>query len=200
MHNIFQMGIERKLGPIANRVTGLCEHLQVIGINASVMKETNWWGISGQPHPWWEHVMGVIQLEGRDIDLINVVNVRSRYLNMWYLDSIVRTSSPHGSMREDYAKLIMKRSFRGNLLAFIRIYSAKVVDMEWTGDADLVRELNIDNQLKNKLLNTDLRSLCDLLEIVPEPKYGFTRIRTSYFLPSLEFFDILETIARHIKS
>ncbi|MGD0353663.1 MAG: hypothetical protein ABSB38_09295 [Dehalococcoidia bacterium] len=183
---------------IGTRVTGLCEHLQVIGINASVMKETNWWGISGQPHIWWEHVMGVIKLEGRDIDVINVVNVRSRYLNMWYLDFIVRTSSPHVSMREDYAKLIMKRSFGGNLLIFINIYSAKIVGMEWRGDTDLVRELNFDNQLKNKLLNTDLRSLRGLLEIVPEPKYRCTRIRTSYFLPSLELFDILETIARHI--
>jgi hypothetical protein len=187
-----------------SRVTELCEHLQAIGINASVMEETKWrWGgINGQPHGVGEHVMGVIQLKGRDIDSIDVIHLPgSRYSNMWwYLDSIVRTSSPDGNMRKDYAKLIMKRSFMGNLLAFFFIYSAKIVDIEWRGDTDLARELNFDNQLKNMLLNIDPRSLRGLLEIVPEPKYGCTRIRTDYLLPSLELFDILETIARHIKS
>jgi hypothetical protein len=183
-----------------SKVTELCEHLQAIGINASVMEETKWWwgGIKGQPQSWVDNVMGVIQLKGRDIDAIDVINTSGQ--SMGYLDSIVRTSSPDGSMRKDYAKLIMKRSFMGNLLAFFFIYSAKIVDIEWAGDTDLARELNFDNPLKNMLLNMDPRSLRGLLEIVPEPKYGCTRIRTDYLLPSLELFDILETIARHIKS
>ncbi len=33
-----------------------------------------------------------------------------------------------------------------------------------------------------------------------EPKYEYVRVRTSYFLPSLDLFDAIDIIARHIKS
>lgn len=178
-----------------NSVNGLCQHLRTIGIGASILT-IQFGGVNGQPHGLMDLVRAIIKLEGRDIDSINVIQT----ITGRYLDFIVRKSSPHDRIRSSNAQLIMKRSARGNLLAFINIWSAKVVDVEWRGDADLARELNLDNHLKNRLLYADLEPLRGILEIVPEPKYGCTRIRTNYFLPTVELFDIVETIAEHIKS
>jgi len=178
-----------------NSVNGLCQHLRTIGIGASIVT-IRFGGVNGQPHGLMDLVRAIIKLEGRDIDSINVVQTISGR----YLDFIVRNSSPHDRIRSSNTRLIMKRSSRGNILAFINIWSAKVVDVEWRGDADLARELNLDDRLKYRLLDADLEPLRGILEIVPEPKYGCTRIRTSYFLPTTELFDILETIAKHIKS
>ena len=33
-----------------------------------------------------------------------------------------------------------------------------------------------------------------------EPKYEYARVRTSYFLPSLDLFDAIDIIAKHVKS
>jgi hypothetical protein len=178
-----------------NSVNGLCQHLRTMGIGASVLT-IRFGGVNGQPHGPMDLVRAIIKLEGRDIDSINVIQT----ITGRYLDFIVRNSSPHDRIRSSNAQLIMKRSPKGNLLAFINIWSAKVVDVEWRGDADLARELNLDNCLKDRLLNADLEPLRGILEIVPEPKYGCTRIRASYFLPTTELFGILETIAKHIKS
>ena len=178
-----------------NSVNGLCQHLRTIGIGASILT-IQFGGVNGQPHGLMDLVRAIIKLEGRDIDSINVIQTISGR----YLDFIVRKSSPHNRMRSSNTQLIMKRSARGNILAFVDIWSAKVVDVEWRGDADLARELNLDNRLKDRLLNADLELLRGILEIVPEPKYGCARIRTNYFLPTVELFDILENIAKHIKS
>jgi hypothetical protein len=94
----------------------------------------------------------------------------------------------------------MKRKFKDELLTLFSIYSSRIVDIEWKGDPVQARELNSDYKLMNKLINTDLSPLCGYLQVVPEPKYGCVRIRTSYFLPTPDLFGILEGIARTIKS
>ena len=33
-----------------------------------------------------------------------------------------------------------------------------------------------------------------------EPKYEYTRVRTAYFLPSLDLFDAIDIMAKHVKS
>ena len=184
---------------IGKKVTGLCQQLQVNGINASVVEERNFSRIKGQPHRGiYDAVVGIIKIEDREIDAVNVA--QDTYSGWHSLDFIVRNPSSYSSTMRNDTKLVMKRSFKGNLLTFINIYSAPIIDIEWRGDAELARELSFDSQLRDKLLNTDLETFCDRLEIVPEPKYGCVRIRTSYFWPTLEQFDILESIARHIKS
>lgn len=181
------------------KITGLCQQLKVNGINASVMEERSFSRIKGQPHRGiYDAVVGIIKIEDREIGAINVA--QDTYSGWYYLDFIVKNSNLHSGMERKDTKLIMKRDFTRNFSTFINIRSAKVVDVEWKGDVDLARELNFDSSLKYKLLNTDHETFCELLQVISEPKYDCIRIRTSYFWPTLEQFDILESIAKHIKS
>ena len=38
------------------------------------------------------------------------------------------------------------------------------------------------------------------LIIFPEPKYAYARVRTAYFLPSLDLFEAIDIIVKHIKA
>ena len=71
--------------------------------------------------------------------------------------------------------------------------------MEWKGDKSLAPSLNFDYILKDKLLQSNLNTLRSVW-LFPEPKQGYTRIRTAYSLPSPEIFGAMDIIARHIKS
>jgi hypothetical protein len=166
---------------IGKKVTGLCQQLRVNGINASVVEERSFSRIKGQPHKGiYDAVIGIIKIEDREIDAINIAQVT--YSGWYYLDFIVKNSNLYRKMDRKDTKLIMGG------------------DVEWVGDVDLARELNLDSSLKHKLLNTDRETFCELLKIISEPKYDCIRIRTSYFWPTPEQFDILETVARHVKS
>ena len=190
--------------PLTQEINRLCEHLRTIGIRASILTilTMGFWGIKGgvkgQPQWRWEKVLAVIKLEGRDIDSINFIIVG--YYSVAALDFIVKTPSLDSGKKGRNTKLIMKRSTGGCLLTFINIWSAKVVDVEWRGGTDLARKLNLDHRLKDRLLHANLKPLRGFLHIVPEPEYGCVKIRTNHFLPTMELFNILETIAKHVKS
>jgi hypothetical protein len=207
VHNISRQGLKISWRDPDYKINGLCQHLQRIGVGASILGIK--WTMGGLGRliwrpPWYlETIPSTIKLEGNEIDSINVIctsNIGSRYY--WYnLDFIVRNSIPHDRIVNSKTRLIIKPSSGSSFLTSIKMWSGKAVDVEceWRGNADLVQELNLDDRLKDRLLNTDLGDL-HTLEIVPEPKYGCTRIRTNYFLPTMELFNILETIAKHIKS
>ncbi|MDD4876299.1 MAG: hypothetical protein PHQ86_04110 [Dehalococcoidales bacterium] len=76
----------------------------------------------------------------------------------------------------------------------------KIIDIEWKGDDYLSQELNLDYQLKDKLLLTDLKEIGDHITIYPEPKHEYARIRTTYIMPSPGLFEAIDLIARHIRS
>ena len=69
--------------------------------------------------------------------------------------------------------------------------------MDW---ANVISGVHWDYQLKDKLLQAELGELKDGIGIFPEPKYEYVRVRTSYFLPSLDLFDAIDIIAKHAKS
>ncbi len=200
---VFQSRFQRKWQPgiglwgSGSKGKKLCEYLQTIGINASVLEKGGLTKeIKGQPREGvLDSVIGRIKLQGRNIESINVVFNGSLQL----LDYIV-TSLNYDDGRRRSAYLEIKRNLKDELLTYIHIYSRSIADLEWKGDPGVARELNYDSQLMNKLRNTDLSPLRGYLKIVPEPKYGCVRIRTSYFLPTSELFDVLESIAKHIKS
>jgi hypothetical protein len=72
-----------------------------------------------------------------------------------------------------------------------------VIDIEWKGDNSLAQKFNFDYRLKDKLMQADLKGD---IEIFPEPKYEYTRLRTTYFLPELGLFEAINMIAKHIES
>ncbi|MCK4331297.1 MAG: hypothetical protein KAW81_01965, partial [Dehalococcoidia bacterium] len=75
-----------------------------------------------------------------------------------------------------------------------------VTSIEWKGDDYLVRKLNLDYRLTDRLLAVDINVLRGGISIYPEPKYEYTRIRTSYFLPTPDLFEAMDIIAKHIKA
>ena len=76
----------------------------------------------------------------------------------------------------------------------------KVVDIEWSGDTVLAQKLNYDYDLKDKLTQIDFKKLKTGIIIYPDPKFEYTRIRTSYLLPDQQLLDVIDGIARNIKS
>ncbi len=76
----------------------------------------------------------------------------------------------------------------------------KVVDIEWKGDGYLSQQLNLDYRLKDILLQSELKKLKGNIEISPEPKYEYIRVRTAYLLPSPDLFEAIDIIAKYIKS
>ena len=76
----------------------------------------------------------------------------------------------------------------------------RIVDIGWKGDDYLSRELSFDYRLKDILLQARAEELKGGISIFPEPKYGYVRVSTSYILPSLGFIEVIDIIARYIKS
>ena len=76
----------------------------------------------------------------------------------------------------------------------------KVVAIDWKGDDSLAQSLNLDYSLEDKLLKADVNIFKEDIWIFPEPKHGYTRIRTTYSLPSPETFRAIDITAKHVKS
>ena len=74
------------------------------------------------------------------------------------------------------------------------------IDFEWKGDTILAETLNSDYCIKERLLQGEFESIKGNIWIYPEPKYGYFRIRNSYFLPPQQIFEAIDTIAKHLKS
>ena len=179
----------KKGGP--KKVEELCQHLQGIGVKASVLEESISQDKVRKERSWKQKPVGVIKLSDRNIYAVNVIGVASRYGVQYYLDFLVRSSSLTGQEARKRTTMKIKKSssLRG-----------KVVDIEWKGDAYLSQKLNFDYRLRDNLLQADLKALGGRIAIFPEPKYGHVRIRTTYFLPAVDLFEAIDIIARHIKS
>jgi hypothetical protein len=165
-------------------------HLQEIGVKASLVEG----GVGGEKvrvgRSWGQRSEGVIRIEAGNIDYVNVTSVASQYGVNYSLDYLIRSPGWSGRKKRKKTRMVRKKNsgIRG-----------KVIDIEWKGDDYLSRELNWDYQLKDKLLQVELGGFKSGIWILPEPKYEHTRVRTSYFLPSVDLFDAIDIIAKHIK-
>ena len=106
-----------------------------------------------------------------------------------FLDYLVR--SPGRLAKRKKTRMVSKKS---------PAIWGKVVDIEWKGDFYLSQQLKLDYRLKDILLQTDFKKLKSKIEIFPESKYEYARVRTAYFLPSPDLFEAIDIIARHVKS
>jgi hypothetical protein len=179
----------KKGGP--QKVEELCQHLLVIGVKASQLEEGAGQEKAVHKRSWGHKSVGAIKLTGRNIDSINVIGVASQYGVRYFLDFLVRSVSLTGGEKKKKTRMVRKRS---------AAFSSKVVSIEWKGDDYLVRKLDLDYRLTDKLLQADLNVLKGGISIHPEPKYGYTRIRTSYFLPTPDLLEAMDIIAKHIKA
>jgi len=179
----------KKGGP--QTVEQFLHHLQEIGIKASLAEK----GVEEEKMGVSRSFMGrsesIIKIEGRNIDYINVTSVASQYGVNYFLDYLVRSPGWSGKRRQKKTRMVRKKS---------PAIWGRVVDIEWKGDDYLSQQLNLDYRLKDILLQTELKELKGNIEIFPEPKYEYTRVRTPYLLPSPDLFEAIDIIARYIKS
>jgi len=190
---VFAIGLplalrKRKKGGPQN-VEQLLHHLQEIRVKASLAEG----GVDeekvGVSRSFMQRSVGVIEIAGRNIDYMNVIGVASQYGVNYFLDYLVRSPSRLGKRKK--TRMVRKKS---------PAIWGRVVNIEWKGDDYLSQQLNLDYRLKDILLQTDFKKLKSNIEIFPESKYEYARVRTAYLLPSPDLFEAIDIIARYIKS
>jgi len=169
----------------------LCQHLQEMGVKAYTVEAGGKQEKIGLKRSSSEKSMGVIELRDRNVDFINVIGVATQYGTNYFIDYLVKTPNTAGKQTVKKTRLVRKKSSP---------FWGKVVSIEWKGDESLAQSLNFDYGLQDRLLQSDLKDLKGSIWIFPEPKQGYARIRTSYSLPSLEAFEAINVIAKHVKS
>jgi len=166
-------------------------HLQEMGVKASLLEKGGEEEKVGVRRSWGQRAEGVIKIEGRNIDYINVISVSSQYGVNYFLDFLVSNPGWQGNRKSKKTRMV-KRKVSG--------MRGKLVNIEWKGDDYLSRELNYDYRLQDRLLQAELDKLKSSIWILPEPKYEYTRVRTNYLLPSSDLLEAVDIIAGHIKS
>lgn len=181
----------RKKEEATNKIEQLCRHLRALGMEVSPVKKGDERERIGLARASGQKSEGLIDLEDRNIDSINVVGISSQYGTRYFIDYLVKGSNIMGERVLKKTRLTRKKSppLWGN-----------VVDIDWKGDDALAQSLNLDYSLEDKLLRADVNAFKGNIWIFPEPKHGYARIRTDYVLPSVAIFEALSSIARHIKS
>jgi len=179
----------RRRGEGTANIEELYQHLRKLGAEAYVAKESDNRGRTGLGSGSGQQSEGLIVLEDRNIDSINVVGVSMQYGKRYFIDYLVKSPNVTGERMLKRTALTTKKS---------PPIVGKVVGVGWKGDESLTQSLSLDYSLEEKLLRADV--LKGGIWILPEPKQGYVRIRTEYSLPSAEIFEAIRSIARRVKS
>lgn len=169
----------------------LYRHLREAGVEASLAEKGDGREKIGLSRASGQKSEGLIELEDRNIDSINVVSVSTQYGMGYFIDYLVKSPNIMVERVLKETRLTKKKS---------PPLWGKVVGIDWKGDDSLAQSLNLDYSLKDKLLRADVNVFKGNIWIFPEPKHGYVRIRTGYSLPSAVMFEAISSIARRIKS
>jgi len=187
----FPLALRRRKKASAQKREELYQHLKEIGVKASLVEEGSDKEKIGLSRTSGQKSEGIIALQDKNIDSVNIISAASQYGTNYFLDYLVKSSNITTNRILKKTRLTVKKSL---------FLWGKVVAMEWKGDKSLAQSLNFDYRLKDILLQRDVTGLKGSIGIFPEPKHGYTRIRTGHSLPSPEIFEALDIIAKHIKS
>jgi hypothetical protein len=179
--------IRRKAGP--KKVEEMRGHLEAIGIPSSV--DTADGQLAEIGHSWSEKHTGTLKLSGRSVDAINIVGVSSQYGTQYFLDFLVPVTTP-GSMREKKKTKVVRKKTPA--------LWGQTTDVEWKGDESLCRRLNFDYRLRDRLKALDDNLLRGGVTIFSERKRGCVRLRTKYFLPTREAFEVVDAVCKHVRA
>ena len=163
------------------------QHLKGMGIRASLAERNDQRERIGVGHATGRRSEGLITLETSNIDFINVISVSSQSGIQYFLDYLVESPRLEGEGAAKKVKLEKKKS---------PPLWGKVVHIWWKGTNPLAERLNVNYRLEDMLM---LNSFKGGIEIVPDPNWGYTRIRTTYFLPALDLFKAIDLIAKDIR-
>jgi len=181
----------RKKEEATNKMEELYQHLRELGVEASLTEKGDEREKIGLARASGQKSEGLIDLEDRNIDSINVVSISTQYGTRYFIDYLVKGSHIMGERVLKKTRLTRKKS---------PPLWGKVVAIDWKGDDALAQSLNLDYSLEDKLVKADVNAFEGNIWIFPEPKHGYARIRTDYVLLSAAIFEALSSIARHIKS
>ena len=178
----------RKDGPLKREE--VCQHFQDMGIEAALWEGGNDEEKIGLSRFSGQKSEGIIELTGRNIELVNVVSIASQYGVRYFLDYLVKAPNIMEERKLKKTRLLRRKS---------PPLWGKVVAIDWEGDNSLAQTLNLDYNLEGKLLRADMDIFKGDIGIYPEPRHGYVRIRTEYFFPSAEIFEAISIVARHVK-
>lgn len=181
----------RKKVEAAEGIERLYQHLRGLWVEASLAEKGDDREKIGLGRASGQMSEGIIELEDRNIDSINVVSVSTQYGMRYFVDYLVKSPNIRGERTLKKTSLTKKKS---------PPIWGKVVGIDWKGDNSLAQSLNLDYSVEEKLLRADVNAFKGSIWIIPEPNYGYVRIRTYYALPSAEILQAISSIARRIKS
>jgi len=166
-------------------------HLLGIGVRFDELDKESEQAKLGKKISKAQKAEGVVALEERNIDFIIVASVTSQYGINYFIEYLVKSTF---NLREEPLKKTKMVRKKGSL------FGSKVVDIVWKGDQYLAQKLNLDYELKHRLLQADLNKFKGSILIIPERKHGYTRIKTGYNLPSSDMFYAIDSVAKYLKS
>ena len=174
-----------------NKIEEIYRHLRALRVEVPPVEKGDEREKIGLARASGQKSEGLIELEDRNIDSINIVSISTQYGTRYFIDYLVKGSNIMGERALRKTRLTRKK--RPPLWG-------KVVAIDWKGDDSLAQSLNLDYSLEDKLLRADMSAFKENIGIFPEPKHGYARIRTDYSLPSAEIFEAINGIARYVKS
>ncbi len=174
-----------------NKIEEIYRHLRALRVEVPPVEKGDEREKIGLARASGQKSEGLIELEDRNIDSINIVTISTQYGTRYFIDYLVKGSNIMGERALKKIRLTRKKS---------PPLWGKVVAINWKGDDSMAQSLNLDYSLEDKLLRADMNSFKGNIGIFPEPKYGYARIRTDYSLPSAEIFETINSIARHVES
>ena len=126
----------KKGGP--QSIQDLFNHLRGMGIKVFLMERDVEEEKVGVNRGFSQRSEGVIRIEGRNVDFINVVSAASQHGVNYFVDFLVKTPGMPDKRHRKRTRLVRKKSsgVRG-----------RIADIEWKGDDYLSRELNVDYSL-----------------------------------------------------
>jgi len=166
-------------------------HLQGIGVRFTELDKENEQAKLVKKISRSQKAEGVVALEEKNIDFIIVASVASQYGVNYFVEYLVKSTF---SLREEAprkTRMMRKKS---------SIFGSKVADIVWKGDQYLAQKLNLDYELKHRILQADSSKFKGSILITPETKHGYTRIKTDFNLPSPDMFYAIDSIAKYLKS
>ena len=185
----FFLSRRKKRGP--EKLMKFRQHLLGIGIKFVELDRDSEQAKLGAKFSKGQKSEGAFAIESRNIDLIIVTSVASQYGVNYFVEYLVKSNLnlTRGSVNK--TKMVKKKR---------SLFGEDVVDIAWKGDKNLAQRLNLYYEIKHKLLQAYIEKFKGSILIIPEPKHGYTRIKTNYNFPSPMIFDAIDAIARCIKS